>query len=381
MWKVQLFKLNYDEKEVEAVKEVVESGWITMGERTREFEDKFEEFLGGDVFATALSSATASLHTALLSLGIGRGDEVIIPALTFVADINVVRVVGATPKLADCGSFSNWNVTAKSIEEQITDKTKAVIIVHFAGYPCEIDEIVKLCREREIYLIEDVAHAVGATYGGRACGTFGDFGCFSFFTNKNLSIGEGGMLVTKSRNLAERAKYYRSHGMSALTLDRHKGRAISYDVVLSGLNYRIDEMRASLGIVQLEKLEEGNRSRKVLVERYINNLKDVEEITIPFQDLKDSTSSYHIFVILLSREVDREKLILKLKDAGIQSSIHYPAFKDFTAFRDIGLNSAPIAEEISKRELTLPLYPTLTLSEVDFVCENLIRVLGELRDE
>ncbi len=139
------------------------------------------------------------------------------------------------------------------------------------------------------------------------------------------------MLVTKSRNLAKRAKYYRSHGMSALTLDRHKGRAISYDVVLSGLNYRIDEMRASLGIVQLEKLEEGNRSRKVLVERYINNLKDVEEITIPFQDLKDSTSSYHIFVILLSREVDREKLILKLKDAGIQSSIHYPAFKDFTA--------------------------------------------------
>jgi len=378
MWKVQLFKLNYDEKESNAVKDVIDSGWITMGERTKEFENKFEEFLGEEIFATALSSATASLHIALLSLGIGKGDEVIIPALTFVADINVVRVVGATPKLADCKDFSNWNVTAKSIKEQITNKTKAVIIVHFAGYPCEMDEIVELCREKGIYLIEDVAHAIGATYGGKACGTFGDFGCFSFFTNKNLSIGEGGMLVTKNGKLASTAKYYRSHGMSALTLDRHKGRAISYDVVLSGLNYRIDEMRSTLGLVQLSKLEEGNRNRKILVERYIQNLKDTKGLTIPFQDLKDSTSSYHIFVILLDKNINREEVILKLKDAGIQSSIHYPAFKDFSAFKNIGLNPAPIAEEISKRELTLPLYPTLKLEEVDYVCKNLKTILGEL---
>jgi len=378
MWKVQLFKLNYDEKESNAVKDVIDSGWITMGEKTREFEDKFEDFLGEDIFATALSSATASLHIALLSLGIGKGDEVIIPALTFVADINVVRVVGATPKLADSKSLSNWNVTARSIEEQITDKTKAVIIVHFAGYPCEMDEIVELCRERGIYLIEDVAHAIGATYGGRACGTFGDFGCFSFFTNKNLSVGEGGMLVTKNRELASRAKYFRSHGMSALTLDRHKGRAISYDVVLSGLNYRIDEMRSTLGLVQLSKLEEGNRNRKILVDRYIKNLKNTKGLTIPFQNLKDSTSSYHIFIILLDKGVDREEVILKLKEAGIQSSIHYPAFKDFSAFKSIGLNPAPTAEEISKRALTLPLYPTLKLEEVNYVCDNLKTILGEL---
>jgi len=379
MWKVQLFKLNYDEREVEAVKGVVESGWITMGERTREFENRFEQFLGENSFATALSSATASLHIALLSLGIGINDEVIIPALTFVADINVVRGVGATPKLADCDSYNNWNISAKTIEEQITDRTKGVIIVHFAGYPCDMDSIVKLCRDRGIYLIEDVAHAVGATYKGRACGTFGDFGCFSFFTNKNLSVGEGGMLVTRDRELAERAKYYRSHGMSALTLDRHRGRAISYDVVLSGLNYRIDEMRSALGIVQLSKLEYGNMKRELLTKRYIKNLRGVEGITIPFQNLDNSTSSYHIFVILLDSSVDREELILRLREVGIQSSIHYPAFREFTAFRDIGLNSAPIAEDISKRELTLPLYPTLKFEDVDFVCENLIRVLGEIR--
>jgi len=379
MWRVQLFKLNYDERELRAVESVIESGWITMGEKTKEFERRFEDFLGGDIFATALSSATASLHIALLSLGIGEGDEVIIPALTFVADINVVRVVGATPKLADCGSFSNWNVTAKSIKEQITDRTKAVIVVHFGGYPCEMDEIVKLCREREIYLIEDVAHAVGAKYKGKSCGTFGDFGCFSFFTNKNLSVGEGGMLVTSNEEFYNLSKYYRSHGMSALTLDRHKGRAISYDVVLSGLNYRIDEMRSSLGIVQLSKLKEANRRREILVERYIKNLEKVEKITIPFLDLKDDyISSYHIFTILLSSSVDRDRVILELKRRGIQSSIHYPAFREFTAFKGLNLNRAPIAEYISKHELTLPLYPTLKLEEVDFVCENLKDILGEV---
>jgi dTDP-4-amino-4,6-dideoxygalactose transaminase len=379
MWKVQLFELNYDEREVEAVKEVVESGWITMGERTKEFETKFEHFLGGDIFATALSSATASLHIALLSLGIGIGDEVIIPALTFVADINVVRAVGATPKLADCSSYDDWNISAKSIEKQITDRTRAVIIVHFAGYACDMDSIVKLCKDRGIFLIEDVAHGIGATYKSRACGTFGDFGCFSFFTNKNLSVGEGGMLVTKDRKLAKRAKYYRSHGMSALTLDRHKGRAISYDVVLSGLNYRIDEIRSSLGIVQLSKLKQANAKRELLVKRYIQNLKDIKGISIPFQNLSNSTSSYHIFVILLDSNIDREELIFRLKELGIQTSIHYPAFREFTAFKDIGLNSAPIAEDISKRELTLPLYPTLKFEDIDFVCENLIGVLEKIR--
>ena len=379
MWKVQLFKLNYDQREADAIRDVVESGWITMGEKTREFERDFEKFLGDDRRATALSSATASLHIALLSLGVGSGDEVIIPALTFVADINVVRAVGATPKLADCGDYNNWNVTAESIKREITNRTKAVIIVHFAGYPCDMDEIVELCQERGIYLIEDVAHAVGATYRGESCGTFGEFGCFSFFTNKNLSVGEGGMLVTGKRELERRAKLFRSHGMSALTLDRHKGRAVSYDVELSGFNYRIDDMRSALGVIQLSKLKDANRARESLVNRYIENLKDVNGLSIPFQNLENITSSYHIFVILLDRYVDREEIMLKLKEVGVQSSIHYPPFREFTAFKDIGLNPAPIAEDIAKRELTLPLYPTLSVDEVDFVCENLKNILGEIR--
>jgi len=376
MWKVQLFKLNYDERESKAVKDIVDSGWITMGETTKKFEDGFSSLLGNDVKSTAVSNGTAALHMALLGLGINSGDEVIIPALTFVADINVVRMVGATPILADCGSYDDWNITAESIKKVITPNTRALILVHFAGFPCQMDEIIQLCKENNIDIIEDCAHAPGAKYKGQTVGTFGKYGCFSFFTNKNLSVGEGGMLTTCDEDLAQQAKYFRSHGMTALTLDRHKGRAITYDVAQSGLNYRIDEMRSSLGLIQLEKLEQANHQRKVLVKRYLENLKDVKNISIPFQDLTNIEPVYHIFPILLDKSLDRIEVITKLKEDGIQSSIHYPVFKDFTAFKNIGLNSAPVAEDIATRELTLPLYPTMGIESVDLVCDSLKKAVG-----
>ena len=376
MWKVQLFKLNYDERESKAVKDIVDSGWITMGETTKKFENNFSTLLGNDVKSTAVSNGTAALHMALLGLGVSSGDEVIIPALTFVADINVVRMVGATPILADCGSYEDWNINAESIKKVITPKTKALILVHFAGYPCQMDEIIELCKENNIDIIEDCAHAPGAKYKGQSVGTFGKYGCFSFFTNKNLSVGEGGMLTSCDAELAQQAQYFRSHGMTALTLDRHKGRAITYDVAQSGLNYRIDEMRSSLGLVQLEKLENANEQRKVLVAKYVSNLKDVKNISISFLDLTNIEPVYHIFSILLNKTLDRVKVITALKEDGIQSSIHYPAFKEFTAFKDIGLNDAPIAEDIATRELTLPLYPTMTLDEVDLVCSSLKKAIN-----
>ena len=375
MWKIQLFKLNYDAQESSAVKDVVDSGWITMGEKTKEFESKFSNMLGNNIYATAVSSGTASLHMALLGLGIGSGDEVIIPALTFVADINVVKMVGATPVLADCSSYSNWNISAETIKTQITPKTKAVVVVHYGGYPCEMDKIVTLCKRRGLYLIEDVAHAPDAKYKGKACGTFGDYGCFSFFTNKNLSVGEGGMLITKNKQLAKRAREFRSHGMSALTLDRHRGRAISYNVSNVGLNYRIDEMRSAIGLVQLKKLKDANRKRAYLVDRYIKKLSSIKEISIPFQNIKNIEPVYHIFPILLSPNIDRVWLINRLKRVGIQSSIHYPIFKEFTAFKDLNLNPAPIAEDIARRELTLPLYPTMSFSDIDYISDSLSKIL------
>lgn len=378
MWKVQLFKLNYDERESKAVKDVVASGWITMGEKTKEFEKRFSKEIVDNASCVAVSSCTAALHIALLSLDLQPEDEVIIPALTFVADMNVVKMVGAKPVLADCESLDDWNVSAKSIEKVITPKTKAVIIVHFAGYPCDMDEIVALCEEKNITLIEDCAHAPGAKYKGRAVGTFGKFGCFSFFTNKNLSVGEGGMIVAMDEEAIETARLIRSHGMNALTLDRHKGRAVTYDVKRPGLNYRIDEMRSALGLVQLDKLQQANSRRKRLVERYNKFLKECPKISIPFGNVRNSESVYHIFPILLDEGVERLEVMEKLKERGIQSSIHYPAFKDFTAFKDMGLNGASIAEEIAKRELTLPLYPTMNDNEVEYVCENLIEIMESI---
>jgi dTDP-4-amino-4,6-dideoxygalactose transaminase len=371
MWKVPLFELNFDDREKRAVNDVLDSRWITMGERTQEFENSFEKFLGDGAKATAVSSGTAALHMAVLALGIGPGDEVIVPALTFIADVNVVRMAGAVPVLADCKSFVDWNIDPVDVERKIMPQTKAVMIVHYAGYTCDIEALVALCKGRGLYLIEDCAHSPGATYKGRHCGIFGDVACFSFFTNKNLSVGEGGMYVVRDEKLHQTGRYLRSHGMSTLTLDRHKGRAVSYDVLQPGLNYRMDEMRAALGIVQLAKLKDANAERQRLTERYHEVLADLRGISIPFLNHPDSLPSYHIYPILLDAGIDRMAVIEAMKQKGIQTSIHYPSFKEFTAYRELGRYETPVADEICRRELTLPLYPTMGFEAVDLVAEAL----------
>jgi dTDP-4-amino-4,6-dideoxygalactose transaminase len=376
MWKIQLFKLNFDHRELEAVSAAVDSGWLTMGERTLEFEAAFSAYLGHGASSTAVANGTAALHMALLALDVGPGDEVIIPALTFVADANVVRLVGAHPVLADCTSELDWNLSAKAISEKITPRTKAVIVVHYAGFPCDMATIRKLCRERGIKLVEDAAHAPGASIGGQMCGTFGDVGCFSFFSNKNLSIGEGGMVVSCDETISKRLRYLRSHGMTTLTLDRHKGRAVTYDVAEAGLNYRMDEMRAAIGLVQLDKLPSSNQRRMALTARYRRNLAG-SQILIPFDDLPvDFVSAFHILPTLLPVGVDRISVIEALKAQGVQSSIHYPPFWGFTAYKGVFKpEDAPIAAAICTRELTLPLYPTMTDADVDLVTDALLVAL------
>ncbi len=379
-WTIPLFELNYDERELRAAMEVIRSGWITMGDKTQSFEKAFAEFLGHGVLCTATSSGTAALHMALLAIGAGPGDEVILPALTFVADINVVRIVGASPIVVDCLSREDWNISPAGIAAALTPRTKAVLIVHYAGYSCDMDAIRAALRAasggRRIYLIEDCAHAPGARYQGRACGTMGDIGCFSFFSNKNLSVGEGGMFVTDSAELHERGRHLRSHGMTTLTLDRHRGRAVSYDVIRPGLNYRLDEIRAAMGLVQLEKLREANRRRGDLVRRYRELLDGVPRVSVPFRNHALGEPSYHIFPFLLDKAVDRMEIIAGLKHQGIQSSIHYPPFAQFTAYRQSGLSDTPIAWDISERELTLPLFPTMSFDQVECVCSALRELLA-----
>jgi dTDP-4-amino-4,6-dideoxygalactose transaminase len=241
-----------------------------------------------------------------------------------------------------------------------------------------MDDIIRLCKEKNLRLIEDVAHAPGAVYGGKKCGVFGDVSCFSFFTNKNLSVGEGGMVVARDPDVNNSLKYLRSHGMSTLTLDRHQGRAITYDVLQAGLNYRMDEMRAALGIVQLEKLDEANAQRAALTRTYNQRLADLEDIQIPFKELRRKTSAYHIYPILLSSRINREKLFLSLKSKGIQASIHYPPIKSFSAYQtELLENATPNCDIVCARELTLPLFPTMKEEAVSLVVSALKESLIE----
>ena len=379
MWDIQLFKLNFDDREISAVSEVVAGGWLSMGEKIIEFEHSFSNLLGQNVRCSAVTNCTAALHLSLLALDVSDGDEVIIPALTFVADANVVNLVGATPVVADCTSITDWNVSAESIEAKITNRTKAVIVVHYAGYPCkDIEKIAKLCKDRDIYLIEDTAHAPGASLNGKMCGTWGDFGCFSFFSNKNLSIGEGGLVSTSNEELDKKIRYLRSHGMTSLTLDRHKGRSITYDVAHPGLNYRMDEIRAALGSVQLKKLSEGNSKRQELTEHYRNNL-GASSVEMPFSEQPaESSSAYHILPILLPGHINRVAVINDLKRKRIQSSIHYPPFWDFAAYEgQFSPSQAPIVARICKSQLTLPLFPTMTFDEVDQVTTALLQSIEQ----
>ena len=372
-WNIQLFELNYCSKEQDAVLNTLKSGWITSGPKTSEFETAFEKFSGSSYRAVAVSSCTAALHLSLMASDIKFGDEVIISALTFVAAANVVKHVGAKVILADSKSLADWNVSLDNIRSVVTDKTKAVIIVHFAGKPCnEIAEIADYCRENGIVLIEDVAHAPGAKVQGRQCGTFGDFGCFSFFTNKNISVGEGGLVLCKSEESSARIARLRSHGMTVGTLDRYKGRALSYDVAESGLNYRIDEMRAAIGLVQLGKLVPAQEKRLSIVKLYSKLLEDCKMLAVyDFETASNTEAAHHIFPILLEPSVDRIAFIQNLKSFGIQTSIHYPSIASFSGMIGQIGGEDENARKISEREVTLPLHTNLKEREITYICKKI----------
>jgi dTDP-4-amino-4,6-dideoxygalactose transaminase len=374
MWRVQLFKLNYDEQEQQAVKEVLDSAWLTMGQKTLDFESAFADFLGHNSQCLAVSNGTAALHLSLLACGVQPGDEVITPSLTFIADQNVTWCLGASNVLADITSMVDWSMDPEEIESCITNRTKAVMVVHYAGYACDMERIVDICRRHNLYLIEDCAHAPGADYKSRPLGTFGDVSAFSFFSNKNLSVGEGGMVVTRDPELYKKVKGLRSHGMTVPSFDRYKGRAASYDIIMPGFNYRIDEIRSALGLVQLRKLDVSNEKRKEVTNYYFKRLDEISKITIPYRQFSRGKPNYHIMPILLPEKTDRDKVIESMKEEGIQTSIHYPAIQDFTAYKGKA-NTTPKAEYVSAHELTLPLYPTMSFEEVDIVCVSLIKGL------
>jgi dTDP-4-amino-4,6-dideoxygalactose transaminase len=373
-WRVPLADLDYGEEEKEAVQKVLDSKWLTMGEVTQKFESEFSDLIQSK-YAIAVSNATQALHLACLALGVGPGDEVIVPSLSFVATANAVLYCGADVRFADVNSPDDLTIGPKSIEEQITPKTKAIIVMHYAGYPCRMSEIMALAQEHKLPVIEDAAHSPYAFLDEKPLGTWGDVGCFSFFSNKNLSTGEGGMITCQTEELAEKFHLQRSHGMTSLTYDRHKGHAFSYDVVDLGYNYRIDEIRSALGLVQLEKLPDNNALRNALTRTYWRDLAGTG-IGLPFSQSDRGQSSHHIFPIVLPHQINRHEFMVNLRDAGIQSSIHYRPIHTFTYYqKKYGTQHLPVTDDVAQREVTLPMYPTMGSDNIHYVIDTVKTLL------
>ncbi len=372
-WKVSLCDIDFDEAEQRAVTQVIQSRWLTMGEGVAAFEEDFRA-LTGTRHAFAVANGTAALHLALASLGVGPGDEVICPALTFVATSNAVLYVGARPVFADIESLDCWTLSPENVERSITPDTRAILVVHYAGFSADMDAIMDVARRHNLAVVEDAAHALGARdISGKHLGSIGALGCFSFFSNKNLTTGEGGMVVTDRDDLAEKVRRLRSHGMTTLTLDRHLGRAYSYDVTDLGFNYRMDEIRAALGRVQLSKLQRNNNLRQQRYEEYIQGLQGISGLRIPFRDREYGLPSYHIFPILLEESQQRVPIMKHLKERGIQSSIHYPLISDFSFYK--GRMKAPdiqLSRRVAECEVTLPLYPHMGQHAVEYVVDAVV---------
>ncbi len=374
--RVPLSDLVVDSELRDAVLQTFESGWWTMGRRVDEFEVGFASMAGAR-HAVAVANGTAALHLALLACGVGPGDEVVLPSLNFVAAANVVRLAGASPTFCDILGPHDLNLDPAHLESVIGPRTRALLVLHYAGFPCDIDEILRIAERHALTVIEDAAHAPGAALRGRKCGTFGDIGCFSFFANKNLPIGEGGMVVTDDDELAERIRLLRSHGMTTLTWDRARGHAHAYDVLLPGLNYRLDEIRATVGLVQLHRLEDANAARARLVARYRSRLEDVPGLIVPFAAVTPEVEpAHHLAVIVLPPGVDRPAVQESLRARSVQTSVHYPPIHGFSAYATSPPASLPQTDDVAERILTLPLFPHLAEEAVDAVVEALADALA-----
>jgi dTDP-4-amino-4,6-dideoxygalactose transaminase len=376
---IPLSDLDYGQEEKDAVLRVLDSKWLSMGAEVQAFEREFAEFAGVK-HAFAVSNATAALHLSYLALKIGAGDEIIQPAMNFVASANMTVAVGATPILADVISINEPTIDPSEIERLITAKTKAVVVMHYGGYPCRMAEIQDICQRNNLPLIEDACHAIGARYldpqsthlHDKMVGNLGDIACFSFFSNKNLVTGEGGMITTNRDDLADRIRLLRSHGMTTLTWERHKGHASSYDVVLNGYNYRFDEIRAALGRVQLGKLLNNNKKRQQIVDIYRQKLAGLPGWVIPFESY-GGDSANHLMAVLAPNPETRSHVVGILKSSGIQTSLHYPCVADFQAFDQFPEDSFPSSRDFARRVITLPLFPGMNESQVKKVCDLIVQ--------
>ncbi|MBL6081175.1 DegT/DnrJ/EryC1/StrS aminotransferase family protein [Belnapia sp. T18] len=353
-------------EEKAALADVIDAGWITMGERVFAFERAFAQTHDA-ADAVAVSSCTGGLHLALQALGLGPGDEVLVPALTFAATADCVLYVGATPVLVDIESLKTPLMSIEDAGSRCTPRTRAVILVHYAGYLADRAAWQDFATARGLLLIEDAAHAAGLPEAG----SFGAAAVFSFYGNKNMTTAEGGMVLAADEELRERMRQMRGHGLTSGTFQRHSAAQPGYDVTMLGFNYRMDELRAAIGLVQLGKLPAWNARRRKLTEVYRALLaQQLPEVTVPFA--QGGISSHHIMPVLLPRGVDRSQVIERLRAMGVQTSMHYPPLHRLALYRERFPDLAlPIVEDFAAREMTLPLHPGLNEDDLRFVTEAL----------
>ena len=374
-WTVPLADVLVDDELRQAVDNVVGSGWWSMGPRVEEFEREFAAFVGVE-HALAVSNGTAALHLALLAAGVGPGDEVVLPSLNFVAAANSIAHTGARPVFCDIVGTDDLNLDPADLEAAIGPSTKAVVVLHSGGFPCDMAAVREIAARHDLVVIEDAAHAPGGAWRGEPCGSLGLVGCFSFFSNKNMPVGEGGMVVTDDAGIAEQLRLLRSHGMTTLTWARHRGHASSYDVLLNGFNYRLDELRAAMGLVQLRRLPAENAGRAAISARYREALHGKSGITIPFGELEEGTTSAHHLAVAVLPEGRRDDVRAVLAENRIQTSVHYPPIHLFSHYSRNGAERAlPRTEDVAARVVTLPLFAHMRDDQVDLVIESLLSAL------
>lgn len=372
------------EDEIAEVVAVLRSGWITAGPRVKRFEEEFAHYVGAPQ-AVSVTSATAGLHIALLAHGIGAGDEVVVPSMTWPTTANVVELVGARPAFADVERHT-LQITPESVEAVLGPRTRAVMPVHFAGQSCDLDGLGRLAADRGLLLIHDAAHAVGTEFRSRRIGSDGSMACFSFHPIKNITTGEGGMVTTDDPALVERLRLWRWHGVNRDAWTRYgKVESPRYEAVLPGLKYNMTDIQAALGIHQLARVDGFIERRAQLAARYLDALADSDALHLPGRAEGTTRHAWHLFVVALNLEAlrcDRDGFMRRLSDRGIGTGLHFTAVHLHRYYRERYGHvegDLPETEWASERVVSLPLFPDMKESDVDRVCEALRAVAREER--
>ena len=354
--------------EIKEVNDCLNSGWIGTGPRVSRFENDFRKYKSAK-YAAALNSCSAALFMSLLALKLQPDDEVITTALTFPSTVNAIIHAGAKPVLADVDFFTQ-NIDPEKIKEKISKKTKALIIVHFAGRPCEMKNIMNIVKKNNIFLIEDCAHAIESKYNGKHCGTFGDFGCFSFYSTKNLTTGEGGMVISSSKKKISEIKILALHGMSKNAWSRYSDKGFKhYDIIGAGYKYNMMDLQASLGIHQLKSISSNLIKRNLIWKIYNSEFKNLGIIT-PKEEDKNNIHSRHLYTILVNKKnngVSRDQFLNLLHKNNIGAGVHYRSIPEFTYYKNKfkwKSNNYPNAKLIGDQTVSLPLSAKLNLEQV-----------------